>query len=129
VYDISNFIENLGFALTSKNVELRVDGMKLLSRTLKALPNDFLTEKQVTFLINFYADRCKDSHNVIPAIIDGIDALIKTREFPKQCLQTIMKSFFENTTCQSQVRTDRSKLFHIFKFIIENYPDGAYETS
>ncbi|XP_055853165.1 MMS19 nucleotide excision repair protein [Episyrphus balteatus] len=120
-YDIAIFVEKLGFALTSPTLELRVNGTKLLSSVLSQLPRDHLTNGQIEFVATFYADRMKDQHNVLPAVIDGIAAIISMKNFPDASVVTILQSFFQHTTCQSQVRNDREKIFKILKMLSENH--------
>ncbi|XP_037819827.1 MMS19 nucleotide excision repair protein homolog [Lucilia sericata] len=120
-YEIVNLCEQLNFALTSSNVEQRVQGTWLFSRVLANLPKDQLNAEQCEVLANFYAARLKDHHNVIPAIIEGIDALIHMKMFPGKGVVVILQSFFLHTTCQSQLRSDRYRLFTIFKFISETF--------
>ncbi|XP_033164495.1 MMS19 nucleotide excision repair protein homolog [Drosophila mauritiana] len=122
-YDISALAEELGFALSSPDMEERVAGTNLLSAVLIALPQDLLQERQLEFLSTFYMDRLRDHHNVMPAIIDGIDALVHMKALPRAQIPQILQSFFEHTTCQSQTRSDRTKLFHIFQYLTENFQD------
>ncbi|XP_017009998.2 MMS19 nucleotide excision repair protein [Drosophila takahashii] len=122
-YDISTLAEELGFALSSPDTEQRVAGTNLLSAVLVALPQDLLRERQLEFLSTFYMDRLRDHHNVMPAIIDGIDALVHMKALPRGQIPQILQSFFEYTTCQSQTRSDRTKLFHIFQYLTTNFKD------
>ncbi|XP_017081741.2 MMS19 nucleotide excision repair protein homolog [Drosophila eugracilis] len=122
-YDISVLAEELGFALSSPDMEERVAGTNLLSAVLVALPQDLLHEPQLVFLSTFYMDRLRDHHNVMPAIIDGIDALVHMKALPRAQVPLILQSFFEHTTCQSQTRGDRTKLFNIFQYLTINFKD------
>ncbi|KAI8045266.1 hypothetical protein M5D96_001446 [Drosophila gunungcola] len=122
-YDISTLAEELGFALSSPDMEERVAGTNLLSAVLVALPQDLLQERQLEFLSTFYMDRLRDHHNVMPAIIDGIDALVHMKALPRALVPQILQSFFEHTTCQSQTRGDRTKLFNIFKYLTINFKE------
>ncbi|XP_039490281.1 MMS19 nucleotide excision repair protein [Drosophila santomea] len=122
-YDISDLALALGFALSSPDMEERVAGTNLLSAVLIAIPQDLLQERQLEFLISFYMDRLRDHHNVMPAIIDGIDALVHMKAIPHAQISLILESFFEHTTCQSQTRGDRTKLFHIFRYLTANFKD------
>ncbi|XP_013098838.2 MMS19 nucleotide excision repair protein [Stomoxys calcitrans] len=122
-YDVVSLCESLHFALTSSSVEQRVQGTLLYSRVLCQLPKDYLNGEQLEVLANFYAARLKDHHNVIPAIIEGIDALVHMKNFPGKCVVTLLQNFFLNTTCQSQLRSDRYRLFQIFKYLSETYVD------
>lgn len=126
IYDVVSLCEQLNFALTSTNVSHRVQGTLLLSRVLANLPNDELNSEQCEVLANFYAARLKDHHNVIPAIIEGFDALAHMKLFPGKCIVLLLQSFFLNTTCQSQLRSDRYKLFAIFKYISQKYVQGKF---
>ncbi|XP_061393039.1 MMS19 nucleotide excision repair protein [Musca vetustissima] len=120
-YDVVKLCESLQFCLTSSNVEKRVQGTLLYSRVLALLPNDHLNAEQVEVLSNFYAARLKDHHNVVPAIIEGVDALVHMKHCPGKCVVMLLQNFFLNTTCQSQLRSDRFRLFQIFKYISERY--------
>ncbi|SPP84614.1 MMS19 nucleotide excision repair protein homolog isoform X1 [Drosophila guanche] len=117
VYDISLLAEELGFALSSPDMEQRVAGTNLLSAVLCALPTDLLSAEQLEFLTTFYTDRLRDHHNVMPAIIDGIDAMVHMKALPAGNVPLILQAFFQHTTCQSQTRGDRTKLFNIFKYL------------
>jgi len=125
-YDISALAEELGFALSSPDTEERVAGTNLLSAVLVALPQDLLDERQLEFLSTFYMDRLRDHHNVMPAIIDGIDAMVHMKALPRPLVPQILQSFFEYTTCQSQTRGDRTKLFHIFQYLTINFKEGEH---
>lgn len=57
--DISKVVEELGPALTHKDVEIRLKGTKFLTDLLRSLPHDLLDEKQLTFITQFYCDRMK----------------------------------------------------------------------
>lgn len=69
----------------------------------------------------FYCDRLKDHHNVIPAIINGISALVSMNNVPSECPLKFLASFFQNTTVQSQTRDDREKILKIFKVLTERW--------
>ena len=123
-YDLSQLVEEMGFALTSTTVDLRVKGTKYLSVILSLLPRDFLNAKQLEFLTTFYADRLKDHHSVLPAVFEGWEALVAMQQLPRQSVATILQSFFQHTNCQSQVRSDRTRLLRIFKYLGEHYKTG-----
>ncbi|KAH8359568.1 hypothetical protein KR093_007410 [Drosophila rubida] len=116
-YNISDLAEQLGFALTSPDTEERVAGTNLLSAVLSALPIDLLNAKQLEFLTTFYTDRLRDHHNVMPAIIDGLNALVRMKELPPANVTLLLQAFFQYTTCQSQTRGDRTKVFNMLKYL------------
>ncbi|XP_062126950.1 LOW QUALITY PROTEIN: MMS19 nucleotide excision repair protein [Drosophila sulfurigaster albostrigata] len=116
-YNISDLAEQLGFALTSSDTAERVAGTNLLSAVLNALPNDLLNAKQLEFLTTFYTDRLRDHHNVMPAIIDGLSALVRMKELPPANVTQLLQAFFQYTTCQSQTRGDRTKIFNMLEYL------------
>ncbi|KAL9890482.1 MMS19 nucleotide excision repair protein [Glossina fuscipes fuscipes] len=120
-YDIGELCEKLQTPLTSTNVERRVQGTLLLTRVLAHLPKDMLNRQQLNVMVEFYAARLKDHHNVIPAVIEGIDALVRMVYMEGTDVVKLLQSFFINTTCQSQLRSDRFKLFNTFQYISERY--------
>ncbi|XP_067646564.1 MMS19 nucleotide excision repair protein [Eurosta solidaginis] len=120
-YDISNFVEQLGFALTSTVLEQRINGTKLLSDVLQQLPKDYLDSKQLEFLTSFYVNRFKDHHNVLPAVINGIHALVEMQNLPPESIPQILETFFQKCNCQSQQRAERGKWFKILKFLTQHY--------
>ncbi|XP_055375372.1 MMS19 nucleotide excision repair protein isoform X2 [Condylostylus longicornis] len=118
-YDISNFVESIGFALTSSAIEDRVNGTRLLSAVLNGIPEDALSDGQVKFIVDFYCDRIKDHHNVYPHIINGLLSIIQMKNLPEGSVTKIYVAFFQNLACQSQIRSDREKIFKIFKITSE----------
>uniref|UniRef100_A0A1A9VAD7 MMS19 nucleotide excision repair protein n=1 Tax=Glossina austeni TaxID=7395 RepID=A0A1A9VAD7_GLOAU len=120
-YDIGELCEKLQTPLTSTSVERRVQGTLLLTRVLAHLPKDMLNSQQLTVMVEFYAARLKDHHNVIPAVIEGIDALVRMDHMRGIDVVKLLQSFFINTTCQSQLRSDRFKLFNTFQYLSERY--------
>lgn len=122
-YAIGDFVEKLGFALASPVTELRVKGTKLLSSVLCFLPKDHLNRLQLEFIARFYADRMNDQHNVLPAVIDGIAGLINMKNLPDDSIVIILQSCFQHIPCQSQTRSDRTKIFKILKQLSENHED------
>lgn len=55
--DISVVVEELGPALTHKDTDIRLKGTKFLSDLLKSISNDFLSQAQIEFIVQFYCDR------------------------------------------------------------------------
>lgn len=122
-FNVSKFVESIGFALTSPSVDQRVKGTQLLSATLLKLPKDFLNKDEVSFVFTFFCDRLKDHHNVIPCVIDGISALIAMDNVPSECPVKFLASFFQNTTVQSQTRDDRGKILSILEVLTNRWSD------
>lgn len=122
-YTVDKFVESIGFALTSQSVDERVKGTRILSSTLQKLPKDFLNNEEVSFVSTFYCDRLKDHHNVIPAVIDGVSALLLMENVTSECPLRFLNSFFQNSTVQSQTRDDREKLLKILVVISERWTE------
>lgn len=121
IYDVSYVVEQMGFALTSTTVEQRIKGTQLLSLVLEQLPKDYLNSKQMELLTTFYTDRLKDHHSVLPAVIDGIRALLEMKELPPESVPKILNTFFKHSSCQSHQRGEREKWFNILQLASQRY--------
>lgn len=119
--DISKVVEELGPALTHKEVDIRLKGTKFLSDLLRTLPHDLLTSTQINFIATFYCDRMKDHHSIAPQVINGLLAVVKMKQMPRTCPALILQQLFANIPCQSQVRGDRSNIFSIIQLLSDNY--------
>lgn len=122
--DIASLVESLRFALTATEVDLRAQGTKLLSATLAKLPADFLSTTQLHFIVQFYCDRTKDHHSVIPALLSGIHSVVTMQNVPAGGVAQMMQALFKNVSCQSQVREDRQIVFNILQIITANHVEG-----
>lgn len=119
--DISKVVEELGPALTHKDVEIRLKGTKFLSDLLRELPNDLLDETQINFITSFYCDRMKDHHSIAPHVVTGLLAIVKMKNLPRTLPVQILQQLFANIPCQSQVRGDRSIIFNLLQFLSDNF--------
>lgn len=119
--DISVVIEELGPALTHKDTDIRLKGMKFLSDLLKNIPNDFLNQAQLTFIVQFFCDRMKDHHSIAPQVINGLLAIIQMKNFPHTSVVPVIQQMFAHIPCQSQVRNDRSNIFSILQHVSDNF--------
>lgn len=119
--DISKVVEELGPALTHKDVDIRLKGMKFLSDLLVGLPNDLLDDKQLTFITTFYCDRMKDHHSIAPQVVSGLVAIVKMKQLPRNAPVLILQHLFANIPCQSQVRGDRANIFLVIQQLADNF--------
>jgi DNA repair/transcription protein MET18/MMS19 len=119
--DISAVVEELGPALTHKEVDMRLKGTKFLSDLLKLLPQDFLTEDQLKFITQFYVDRMKDQHSIAPQVVSGLLAIVQMKNFPKSDTVSMLQQLFAQIPCQSQVRNDRANIFSIIQTLSDNF--------
>ena len=122
--DISEFVEELGPALTSKETDVRLKGTKFLTEIMKDLPVDLLTAPQLDFIVSFYCDRMKDHHSIGPQVIIGILAIIKMKNLPASSCTKFLTELFKTIPCQSQVREDRANIFTIIKTMSEEHIEG-----
>lgn len=118
--DISEFVEELGPALTHEDHSIRMKATMLLSTILKDLPSDLLNEHQLDFLTTFYCDRMKDHHSVIPAILEGISTLASMKNMPQGSASKLSSAVFLNIPCQSQAKDDRATYFRFISTLSEN---------
>lgn len=119
--DISKVVEELGPALTHKDVEIRLKATQFLSDLLREIPNDLLDDNQIKFITTFYCDRMKDHHSIAPQVIVGLLAIVKMKNFPRSLPVLILQQLFANIPCQSQVRGDRSNIFSLLQFLSDNF--------
>lgn len=122
--DISTFVENLGFALISTDVELRAKATSLLSNVLASLPKDLLNDVQLNFIFTFYSDRLKDHHSVMPGVFSGMVALASMKNIPDGSTTLLLQSMFQHISCQSQLREDREKIFTFLRLISARQSKG-----
>lgn len=95
-----------------------------MTETLLHLPESFLNEVQLNFIITFFCDRFKDHHSVIPALLTGIVSILQMKCIPSDKISALIMAMFNNVPCQSQVREDREKIFHILKIVSASYEKG-----
>lgn len=101
--DVSELLEEMGPALTSSEVEIRLKGTKFLTGILKSLNLDLLNDSQLKFITQFYIDRMKDHHSIAPHVITGLLAITKMKNFPSSLSVQILQQLFQQIPCQSQV--------------------------
>lgn len=95
-----------------------------MTQVLEKLDNIHLSSEQLGFIANFYADRLKDHHQVIPPAIRGILALVKFNNFPDGCATQILNSLFLNIPCQQQQCSERQNIYLIFQILLERKTEG-----
>lgn len=113
-------VENLGGVLTNKEPENREKGMSFFTKLLKQLPNNLLKESEVGFIAKFYADRLKDNHRVIPAVLEGYLTIIDMKNYSIENCEEFFILLFREVPCQSQVRQDRHHIYLIIKKLFES---------
>ena len=114
-------VEELGPALTHKDVDVRLQGTKFLSDLLRSLPNDLLDPTQLNFIVTFYCDRMKDHHSIAPQVIVGLLAASKMKNLPRTAPVQILQALFAHIPCQSQVRGDRANILSLIQLLSDNY--------
>ncbi|KYN36651.1 MMS19 nucleotide excision repair protein like protein [Trachymyrmex septentrionalis] len=114
------FVEILGSYMTDQNVLTREKGVTTLSSVLSQLPQDYLTESELYFITTFYCDRMKDHYSIIPSVLSGIQAIVNMIHLPQNASSSLLRVMFEHVQCQSQLLSERHKIYLIFKSLIEN---------
>ena len=111
-------LENLGPYLTDKNLGKRKIGLNFLSEFLSHLPANFCDFQECEVFAKFYEDRVNDHHSLIPAIICGIEAIIKFDNLRRPNQNALIRQFFTQIHVQSQILQDRRKVFTIFQILL-----------
>ncbi|TFK07064.1 MMS19 nucleotide excision repair protein-like protein [Platysternon megacephalum] len=76
-WTILEIVEALGSCLENTEPHTRGRGLQLLSQVLLQC-HSVLQEEEVTHLVLFYENRLKDHHLVIPAVLQGLHALVSS---------------------------------------------------
>ncbi|XP_057321632.1 MMS19 nucleotide excision repair protein [Microplitis mediator] len=117
-------IEQLGGFLTSKDVNIRENGIKSVTIILDKINKNYLNEQEVELLSSFYCDRLKDHHSVIPAVIQGILSIVQMKNLPKTSAPKIFHGLFNDLRCQSELQTTRKNIFLILKRVLSRDLDN-----
>lgn len=116
---ITHLVENMGGILTHKEADNREKGMRFFTKLLKELPKNYLNEMQVKFISNFYIDRLKDHHKVIPDVLEGYLAIIDMSHYKMNNCVDFFAMLFREVACQSQVRQDRYNIYLIMQRLMD----------
>ncbi|XP_066598678.1 MMS19 nucleotide excision repair protein [Prorops nasuta] len=116
---LCTLVEELGPFLIDKDVIRREKGVLILSSVLAQISSEFLHEAELHFLTNFYCDRLQDHHSIIPAIIQGILAIVQMKYLPNDSITQLLRAMFNNIHCQSQLLPDRRNIYHILIYVVK----------
>ncbi|KAL4706927.1 hypothetical protein ACJJTC_006971 [Scirpophaga incertulas] len=125
--DIVKLVENMAGVLTDKEAENREKGIKFFNKILQKLPKNYLNDNQVKFISQFYIDRLKDHHRVIPAVVEGFLIIIDMKNYNIMQTQDFFIVLFREVACQSQVRQDRFNIYCLIQNIFNK--DHKYLTT
>ncbi|KAF5281411.1 hypothetical protein FQR65_LT14707, partial [Abscondita terminalis] len=114
------FVEDLKQLLVDTSPSNREQGMTILSQVLEIIPHDQILTEQLNFLCKFYSDRLNDHHQVIPATLTGIIALLHYEEVTGESVKQLLNSMFQKISCQQQQQIDRLNIFKILKSSVDN---------
>ncbi|XP_046385484.1 MMS19 nucleotide excision repair protein homolog isoform X2 [Ischnura elegans] len=118
-----DLIDKLRFALTDQDPQVRCRGTQVLACVLQSMPLDFLQEDELHYISTFLSDRLKDHHSVIPAVLQGILAIVAMRHLPDEAPVLIMTTMFREISCQSQLHSERKVIYSILNTLTLNKSD------
>ncbi|XP_019868271.2 MMS19 nucleotide excision repair protein homolog [Aethina tumida] len=118
---ILELIQSLQSLLTNPIVSKRELGILILSDVLENISDHVLNGQQLSVICNFYSDRLKDNHQVLPSTLKGILALSKFNNLPDGSAVIILTSLFNNVACQQQQQPDRLRIYNILKIFLEKH--------
>ncbi|XP_066992014.2 MMS19 nucleotide excision repair protein homolog [Anabrus simplex] len=116
-------VERLGGVLTDTDAAVRARGTHVLSQVLQHLPTDSLSQMECSYLSTFFCDRLKDYHVVTPSALQGVLALAKMENAPKDMAVNILTVMFQHVSCQSLKPENRRCVFQIFQLFIHKYTE------
>ncbi|XP_063604037.1 MMS19 nucleotide excision repair protein homolog [Penaeus indicus] len=117
---LQEVVEGLGSSLTHTNVADRAVGTRFLADILHSLPQNKLNADELTFLTAFFVDRLKDHHSVVPNVIYAVLALVQQENIQRGDIVNLIRGFFREVHCQSQVMSDRRNVYTFLKYCIIN---------
>uniref|UniRef100_A0A1Y1KNK2 MMS19 nucleotide excision repair protein n=1 Tax=Photinus pyralis TaxID=7054 RepID=A0A1Y1KNK2_PHOPY len=95
-------------------------GVHVLTMVLEEISHERISVAQINVMCDFYADKLKDHHQIIPATLRGILALLSFNNVPDGQLRKLLDSLFKNVPCQQQQQHDRLNIYKILKKSLEN---------
>lgn len=116
-----DLIEQLGSKLTSKEIQNRVTALDILASIFSQLSKDYLTEKELMFIVEFLQDRIKDQHLVIPKVIFAIDAILRYKHLPKQARSNLLRSVMQEINIQSHTHKVRRVFLQSVQFMLHHH--------
>ncbi|XP_026674112.1 MMS19 nucleotide excision repair protein homolog isoform X2 [Ceratina calcarata] len=116
LYDI---VETLGPLITDTDIEVREKGICAISTILSHLPNDYLNENELSFIVSFYCNRLKGHYSIIPKVLTGILATVQMTHLSKDSPERLLRTFFDNVYCQNQLTPVRYTIYLIFITLLE----------
>ncbi|CAG7834724.1 unnamed protein product [Allacma fusca] len=113
-------VESLGPKLTHKETAERGRGMNILSVVLNTLSSqDFLSEKELAFIVEFLHDRLHDQHLIIPKVIHCIKSIISSNNLPEGAAGKLLLQLFKEANIQSHIHKDRHAFFLILASVLD----------
>ncbi|KAK3923660.1 MMS19 nucleotide excision repair protein-like protein [Frankliniella fusca] len=116
--NLLTLVENLKDVLTDPEPSRRAVGTLVLATVLRDLPMDFVREDELKFITAFFCDRLKDHHDVIPAALKGILAILHMKNIAKESPAEILRSLVLNLNCQGQRHEDRLVIYRTLDLLV-----------
>ncbi|KAK9509368.1 hypothetical protein O3M35_006701 [Rhynocoris fuscipes] len=117
---ILDLVEGLSSYLTSTDEEKRRQGVLLLANILKQLSPNFLNEKEVNVLLQFFCDRLKDRLTVIPAALKGLESIALMENISDNAPFDIIMALSTNLTASTLMQSSRLSYYAILKNLMYN---------
>ncbi|XP_069704917.1 MMS19 nucleotide excision repair protein homolog isoform X1 [Periplaneta americana] len=121
--DLLNLVKKLEPIVTEKHSDVRERGTHILSGVVQNLPKNFLHQSELHYLTLFFCDRLKDYNIVIPAILQGILALVQMHHLPRDAPAHIVTTVFEQVQCQTLKQDDRRTVYKILEVLTLSYKE------
>lgn len=119
--DLVSIVEALGIYLTSKDIDNRAQGTRLLSELLTHLQQHVLSKDEVQYLGVFYCDRLKDSALITPYVLHGLMALVTNQQLFDEDVVIIVRALFRELHIQSQPQSSRKIIYSLLYVFLTDY--------
>ncbi|XP_033219527.1 MMS19 nucleotide excision repair protein homolog isoform X2 [Belonocnema kinseyi] len=113
-----NFVEGLQPLLTNEDVALRKQSVEALSALLASIPRDFLSEAELSFIVEFYCDRLKDNYIFLSATLNGILTIVQMKNLPENAPVRLFTTMFQHVQCQTLLLPVRQVMYSIFETML-----------
>jgi hypothetical protein len=75
-WTVLDIVESLKDFLTSTDLNRHNYGLEFLGAVIESLPLNFLAQKEVEFIIEFFCGQIKQNHSFISAALRGLVVLV-----------------------------------------------------
>ena len=116
-YSLVGLVETLGPVLTHSSVAVRGSGLTVVGL---AVQQTSLGSEEAALLAQFYTDRLRDHHSLLPPTLAGLAAVAACPALPASQLQPLLAGLQGEVMVQQQVVRDRRTVFSLLAGLLRD---------